>query len=82
MNPEITQAATEAAAARVVSPVRLYRTRQEKSTAINEVLARLLFGLESPHVTRPERSTVLGVVESLIRLKIDAGLLMAGRDRR
>jgi hypothetical protein len=74
VNPEMTQAATEAAA-RVVSPVRLYRARQEKSTAIDEVLARLLFGLASPHVTRTERSTVLGVVESLIRLKIDAGLL-------
>jgi hypothetical protein len=74
MNPEMTRAAT-GATARVVSPARLYRTRQEKSTAINEVLARLLFGLESLHVTRTERSTVLGVVESLIRLKIDAGLL-------
>jgi hypothetical protein len=78
MNPKTTQAATEAAA-RVVSPIRLYRSLEEKSMAINDLLARLLFGLESPHVTRSERSTVLGVVESLIRLKIDAGLLMEGQ---
>jgi hypothetical protein len=74
MNPEMTQAATEAAA-RVVSPTRLYRSLQEKSTAINEILARLLFGLASPLVTRTERATVLDVIDNLIRLKIDAGLL-------
>jgi len=74
MNPEKTQAATEAAA-RVVSPVRLYRTRQEKSTAMNEVLARLLFGLESPHLSPLERIGVLSVVDQLVRLKVDLGLL-------
>jgi hypothetical protein len=43
MNPEMTQAATEVTA-RVVSPIRLYRTRLKKSTAINEVVAGLLRG--------------------------------------
>jgi hypothetical protein len=74
MNPEKTQAATEAAA-RVVSPIRLYRSLEEKSTVINDLLARLLFGLEVPHITLPERQTVLSTIDGLIRLKIDAGLL-------
>jgi hypothetical protein len=75
MNPEMKRAATEAAA-RVVSPVRLYRPCETKSTTINEILARLLFSLESPHRTATERSNVLGVVDRLIRLKIDNGLLV------
>ena len=75
MSPEMVQAATEAAA-RVVSPLRLYRTRPTTSTAINEILARLVFSLESPHSTPTERSTVIGVIEGLIRLKIDKGLLV------
>lgn len=78
MNPRMTKAAT-GATARVVSPVRLYRTSPEKSTAINEVLARLMFSLESPHTTPPERNTVLSTIDDLIRLKIDAGLLCGGQ---
>jgi len=74
MNPKTTQAAT-GAAARVVSPIRLYRTLQEKSTGINEILARLLFGLENPHLSPLERTGVLSVVDQLLRLKVDAGLL-------
>ena len=74
MNIEMMQAATEAAA-RVVSPVRLYRTLQEKSTAINEILARLLLALENPHLSPLERTGVLSVVDQLLRLKVDAGLL-------
>jgi hypothetical protein len=57
MNPEMTQAATEAAA-RVVSPVRLYRTRQEKSTAINEVLARGPSPVRTGKSTRHAQSAV------------------------
>ncbi len=74
MNPEMMQAATEAAA-RVVSPIRLYRTHLKKSTVINEIVARLLFALESPHLSSTERTTVVNVLDDLIRLKIDAGLL-------
>lgn len=74
MNPEMTQAATEAAA-RVVPPIQLYRARPKKSMAVNEVLARLLFALESPHTTATERTTVLSVLDNLIRRKIDTGLL-------
>jgi hypothetical protein len=53
----------------------LYRTLQEKSTAINEILARLLFGLASPHLSPLERTGVLSLVDQLIRLKVDLGLL-------
>jgi hypothetical protein len=74
MNPEMTRAATEAAA-RVATPSQLYRSFSTKSTAINEILARLVFSLESQHITRPERHTVLSTIDNLIRLKIDAGLL-------
>ncbi len=74
MKPEMTQAATEAAA-RVVSPIRLYRAGLKKSTIINEIVARLLFALESPHLTSVERTTVINVLDDLIRLKIDAGFL-------
>jgi len=74
MRQENTQAATEAAA-RVVSPRQLYRTSLKKSTIINETLARLLFALESPHLRPTERTTVLTVLDDLIRHKVDAGLL-------
>jgi len=76
VNPEMTQAATEAAA-RVVSPVRLYRTRLKKSTIINEIVARLLFAMESPHLSPVEQIGILTVVDQLVRLKVDLGLLKA-----
>jgi len=77
VNPETGQAATEAAA-RVVSPIRLYRTCQAKSTVIDEILARLMFSLAGPHVTFAERIGVLTAIDGLIRLKIDADLLKGG----
>jgi hypothetical protein len=73
MNPEKTQAATKAAA-RVVSPVRLYRPCTARSITVNEILARLLFSVESPHTTLPERQSVLNVIDDLIRFKLYAGL--------
>lgn len=77
MNPEKTQTTT-GAAARVVSPVQLYRSLRDKSTVINEILARLLFGLESPHLSPLERTGVLSVVDQLVRLKVDLGLSREG----
>lgn len=74
MNPETTQATTEAAA-RIVSPIQPYRTWPAKSTVIDEILARLIFSLESPHVTFAERIGALAGIDGLIRWKIDAGLL-------
>jgi len=77
VRPETTQAATEAAA-RVVSPIRPYRTCPAKSTVIDEILARLMFSLASPHLTFAERIGVLTAIDGLIRLKINAGLLKGG----
>ncbi len=74
MRPEITQAATEAAA-RVVSANQLYRTCPEKSMAISEILGQLLFRLESPHLSPTERTGILDVVDGLLRLKVDLGLI-------
>jgi hypothetical protein len=74
MNARMTKAATEAAA-RVVSANQLYRTCPEKSTVITEILARLMFSLESPHTTPPERNTVLSTIDDLVRLKVDLGLV-------
>jgi hypothetical protein len=67
--------ATAAAVALSKSPTRLYRQVSWQASAINEMLAKLLFGLQSPHTTVPERQTVLEIIDDLIRLKIDAGLL-------
>lgn len=78
MSRKTTQAATQAAA-RVVTLRRLYRICLAKSTVINEALAELLFGLESPHLSPTERIGILDVIDGLIRLKIDAGLLKGRR---
>ncbi len=74
MSPEMTQAATEVTA-RVVSPIRLYRTPLKKSRIINEIMARLLFALESPHLSPVERTGVLSVVDQLAQLNVDLGLM-------
>ena len=74
MSREMIQAATEVTA-RVVSPIRLYRTRLKKSTIIDEIMARLLFALETPRLSLAERTSVLSLVDQLVRLKINAGLL-------
>lgn len=71
--------ATAAAVAQSELPRRLYHRTSLQATAINEILAQLMFSIESPHTTATERSTVLGVVDDLIRLKIDAGLLCGGQ---
>lgn len=68
--------ATAAAVAQSKSPAKSYHRASRQASVINEMLARLLFGLESPHTTLPERETVLSTIDDLIRLKIDAGLLM------
>ena len=67
--------ATAAAMAQSKSPSRLYRRVSQQASIINDTLAALIFGLHSPHVTATERTTVVKVLDGLIRLKIDAGLL-------
>ena len=67
--------ATAAAVAQSKSPITFYERVSRQASVINEMLARLLFSLQSPHTTLPERQTVLSTIDDLIRLKIDAGLL-------
>ncbi len=71
--------ATAAAVAQSKSPSRLYHRISQQASIINDTLAALIFGLQSPHVTATERSTVVKVLDGLIRLKIDAGLLVEGK---
>jgi hypothetical protein len=71
--------ATAAAVAQSKSPTTFYQRVSQQTSVINEMLARLLFSLQSPHTTVPERQTVLSTIDDLIRLKIDAGLLMEGQ---
>jgi hypothetical protein len=73
MRPE-SKRATAAAVAQSKSPIRLYHRVSQQASTINEMLARLLFSLQSSHTTLPERQTVLSTIDDLIRLKIDAGL--------
>ncbi len=70
MKPE-SKRATAAAVAPLKAPMALYHGTPRCATAINDVLARLLFAFE--------RTTVINVLDDLIRLKIDAGLLMEGQ---
>jgi hypothetical protein len=78
MNPEMIRAATEAAA-RFLPPRSLYRRCFEKSTAINDILAGLLFGLAGSRLTSAEQTTVLDKIDGLVSLKTDAGLLRGVR---
>ena len=67
--------ATAVTVAQSNSPSRLYRRISQQTSIINDILAALIFSLYSPHVTVTERTTVVNVLDDLIRLKIDAGLL-------
>jgi hypothetical protein len=74
MRAKRSRAAT-AATAPLNSTQVVYRTTAYSATAISDVLARFLFGLASPHLTPLERTGVLSVVDQLVRLKVDLGLL-------
>ncbi len=52
-----------------------YRSRLQKSSTINQILASLLFALQNQRLTSSERTAILDSVEGLIRLKIELGLL-------
>jgi len=67
--------ATAAAVAQNKSSSRLYHRMPLKASLINDLLARLLFSLQSRCVTLQERSAVLNTIDDLLRLKIDVGLL-------
>ena len=48
-----------------------YKQSERLSSAIDQLLAGLLFGLQYPHLSPPERATVLDCLDGLLRLKID-----------
>jgi hypothetical protein len=74
MSVKRSRAAT-AVTAPLNSTMAVYHGTPRCATAINDVLARLLFALESPHLTSLERPGVLSMVDQLLRLKVDLGLL-------
>ena len=77
MTRENTQAATKAAA-RVSLARELYRTHLEKSTIVNDAMARSPLALESACLNLVERATV-DCINRLFRMKIDLGLFRGGR---
>ncbi len=78
MRRECSRAATPATTPLESTQV-LYRGVSCSATTINDILAQLVFGLASPHLSRVERAGVLDVIDRLIRLKIDVGLLKGCR---
>ena len=48
-----------------------YIQQNSLSSTIDQLLAGLVFGLESEHLTPPERATVLDYIDGLLRLRID-----------
>lgn len=74
MRQECSGAAT-AATAPLKSARVVYHSTVDSATAINEVLAGFLFGLQDPHLRPTERTGVLDVIDNILRLKIDLGLV-------
>ncbi len=74
MRTKCCRAATAATAPLKTAKV-VYHGSSYSTRTINDVLAQLLFGLASPHVTCAERAMVLDAIDGLVRLKIDASLL-------
>jgi len=70
-----TERATAAAVAQSQSPRRLYHRTSLQATAINEILGRFVLGLQNPRLRPAERTGILNVIDGLVRLKVDLGLL-------
>lgn len=51
--------------------IKSYKQPECLSSTIDQLLAGLLFGLQYPHLSSPERATVLDAIDGLLRLKID-----------
>ena len=49
----------------------VYNKPDTSSSTINQLLAGLLFRLHYPHLSSPERVTVLDTIDYLLRLKVD-----------
>ena len=74
MRLERSRAAT-AATAPLKSTPPFYHGASYSATIINDLLARFIFGLESPQLSPSERTGVLDVIDGLVRLKVDLGLV-------
>jgi hypothetical protein len=77
MRKESKRAAVDAAAQRNATTRRYPRVSWQAST-INSALAALVFNLQSPSTDARERAAALDAIDTLIRLKIDTGLLRGG----
>lgn len=77
MRPE-KKRATASTVAQKNSATRVYGGISRRASRINDVLAALLFSLQSPYCGGADRATVLDAIEGLVRLKIDTGLLKGG----
>lgn len=67
--------ATASTMAQRNSTARLYCRVPRQASIINEILASLVFLLESRHTASSERHTVLVAIDEMIRWKIDASLM-------
>jgi len=67
--------ATAPAVAHVGSASVVYQPMPHHASRIDDVLAPFLFGLGSQYFSATERTSVLRVVDQLVRLKVDLGLL-------
>ena len=52
----------------------VYNKPDTSSSTINQLLAGLLFRLHYPHLSSPERVTVLDTIDYLLRRKVDLRL--------
>ena len=75
MRAERQRATVGTMALKEVLQIQSYRSRLQKSSTINQILASLLFSLENQRLTSSERTAILDLVDGLIRLKIEFGLL-------
>jgi len=77
MKKKSRRAAVDAAAQRNATTRRYPRVSWQAST-INSALASLVFNLQSLSTDARERAAALDAIDTLIRLKIDTGLLRGG----
>jgi len=57
---------------------RVYHRVSRNTSRVNGTLAALVFNLQSPSTDARERAAALHTIDTLIRLKVDAGLLKGG----
>lgn len=62
---------TETVAKRNNLQAQFYNQPEHLSSTIDQHLTDLLVGLHFPHLSPPERSTVLDAIDDFLRLKID-----------